>query len=72
VTRVQGGTVVTADSTGASPLPGSSVMITVALSTSDVEKLVWAQTEGVLLLTVENKDTDESTSQYTTGKVVLR
>lgn len=72
VTRVQGGTAVTADATGTSPLPGSSVMITVALATSDVEKLVWAQTEGVLLLTVENKDTDESTSQYTTGKVVLR
>jgi hypothetical protein len=26
----------------------------------------------VLLLTVENKDTDDSSSQYTNGKVVLR
>jgi pilus assembly protein CpaB len=72
VTRVQGGTVPTTDATGISPLPGSSVMVTVALSTSDVEKLVWAQTEGVLLLTVENSDTDDSTSRYTTGQVVLR
>jgi hypothetical protein len=47
-------------------------MITVALVTSDVEKLTWAQSQGVLLLTVENKDTDDSSSQYTSGKVVLR
>jgi Flp pilus assembly protein CpaB len=72
VTRVQGGTVVTTDSTGASPLPGSSVMITVALSTADVEKLVWAQGAGTLTLVVENKDTDDSNSQYTTAKVVLK
>jgi Flp pilus assembly protein CpaB len=72
VTRVQGGTVPAADASGSSPLPASSVMITVALSTSDIEKLTWAQSAGALLLTVENKDTDDSSSQYTTGKVVLR
>lgn len=72
VTRVQGAAVATTDASGTSPLPASSVMITVALTTADVEKLTWAQTEGVLLLTVENKDTDDSSSQYTTGKVVLR
>ena len=72
VTRVQGGTVPAADASGSSPLPASSVMITVALSTSDIEKLTWAQSAGALLLTVENKDTDDSSSQYTNGKVVLR
>jgi Flp pilus assembly protein CpaB len=72
VTRVQGGTVPAADASVSSPLPGGSVMITVALSTSDIEKLTWAQSAGPLLLTVENKDTDDSSSQYTNGKVVLR
>jgi pilus assembly protein CpaB len=72
VTRVQGATVPAAEAAGSSPLPSSSVMITVALSASDIEKLTWAQSEGALLLTVENKDADDSTSQYTTGKVVLR
>ena len=72
VTRVQGGTVSVADASGSSPLPESSVMITVALSTSDIEKLTWAQSAGPLLLTVENKDADDSSSQYTNGKVVLR
>ena len=72
VTRVQGATVPATDAAGVSPLPASSVMITLALSTSDVEKLTWAQSEGALLLTVQNKDTDDSSSQYTNGKVVLR
>jgi Flp pilus assembly protein CpaB len=72
VTRVQGGTVPAADASGTSPLPAGSVMITVALSTSDIEKLIWAQSAGPLMLTVENKDTDDSSSQYTNGKVVLR
>jgi Flp pilus assembly protein CpaB len=72
VTRVQGSTVPAVDAAGSAVLPTSSVMITVALVTSDVEKLSWAQSQGSLLLTVENKDTDDSTSQYTNGKVVLR
>jgi Flp pilus assembly protein CpaB len=72
VTRVQGGTVPAADASGTNPAPATSVMITVALSTSDIEKLTWAQSAGPLWLTVENKDTDDSSSQYTNGKVVLR
>jgi len=72
VTRVQGGTVPVADASGSSPLPGGSVMITVALSTSDIEKLIWAESAGALMLAVENKDTDDSSSQYTNGNVVLR
>jgi len=47
-------------------------MITVALSTSDIEKLIWAESAGALMLAVENKDTDDSSSQYTNGQVVLR
>jgi hypothetical protein len=72
VTRVQGATVPASDASGANPLPASSVMLTVALNTSDVEKLTWAQNEGVLIISVENKDTDDSSSQYTVGKVVLK
>jgi Flp pilus assembly protein CpaB len=72
VTRVQGGAVPVTDSTGSNPLPASSVMVTVALNSSDIEKLSWAQSAGTLVLTVENKDTDDSSSQYTDGKVVLR
>jgi pilus assembly protein CpaB len=71
VTRVQGGVTVTTDAKGNSA-PAESVMLTVALLTSDVEKLIWAQAAGSLTLTVENKDTDDSSSQYTTGRVVLK
>ena len=72
VTRVQGGAVPVTDSTGSNQLPASSVMVTVALNSSDIEKLSWAQSAGALVLTVDNKDTDDSSSQYTNGKVVLR
>lgn len=72
VTRVQGATVVATESTGSSPLPDSSVIVTVALSTADIERLGWAQSAGTLVLAVENKDADDSSSQYTDGKVVLR
>ncbi len=75
VTRVQGGTApaaATATSAGTTPLPTTSVIVTVALTTPDIEKLTWAESAGTLVLAVENKDTDDSTSQYTDGKVVLR
>jgi pilus assembly protein CpaB len=72
VTRVQGATLPAADASGSSPLPAGSVVITVALMTSDIEKLTWAQSVGALLLTVENADADTSSSQYTNAKVVLR
>lgn len=72
VVRVQGGAVPATNASGASTLPDSSVMVTVALNSSDIEKLSWAQAAGSLVLTVENKDTDDSSSQYTDGKVVLR
>jgi pilus assembly protein CpaB len=71
VTRVVGGVTISADpKTNAAPSDG--VMITVALVTSDIEKLVWAQAAGSLTLTVENKDADDSSSQYTNSHVVLR
>jgi Flp pilus assembly protein CpaB len=73
VTRVQGGVVPAPDATGSSPLPADTPLwITVALNTSDIEKLVWAQAAGSMLLTVENKDADDSSSQYTNGKIALR
>ncbi len=72
VTRVQGGVAPVSETSGSSPAAAGSVTITVALSTSDVEKLAWAQLAGPLLLTVENTATDNSSSQYTNGKVVLR
>ena len=72
VTRVQGGIAPATDASGSSPAAAGSVTITVALSTSDIEKLTWAQLAGPLLLTVENAAADDSSSQYTNGKVVLR
>ncbi|MHB1011205.1 MAG: Flp pilus assembly protein CpaB [Propionibacteriaceae bacterium] len=73
VTRVQGGTApAAATSGGTTPLSTASLIVTVALHTSDIEKLAWAQSAGTLVLAVENTSTDDSTSQYTNGKVVLR
>jgi pilus assembly protein CpaB len=73
VTRVQGGIAPATDTSVSGPPAAGSVTITVALSTSDIEKLTWATATGApLMLTVENKDTDDSSSQYTNGKVVLR
>ncbi|MBI4901088.1 MAG: hypothetical protein HY829_11490 [Actinobacteria bacterium] len=75
VTRVQGG-VAPAAATSANgavtPVPSGSLIVTVALNTSDIEKLSWAQSAGTLVLAVQNKDTDDSGSQYTNAKVVLR
>ncbi len=71
VTRVQGGVTTTTDAKGNSA-PAEAVMLTVALITSDIERLTWAQAVGSLTLTVENKDTDDSSSQYTNGRVVLK
>lgn len=73
VTRVQGGAApAAATSGGTTALPTSSLIVTVALPTPDIEKLAWAQSAGTLVLAVENASTDSSTSQYTNGKVVLR
>ncbi len=72
VTRVQGGITVTPDEKSGGGAPASSVMITLALSVSDVEKLTWAQSTGTILLAVENPDTDDSQSQYTIGKTVMK
>lgn len=74
VTRVQGASVPASatSANGTSPSPNASVIVTVALNTSDIEKLTWAKSAGTLVLAVENKDTDDSSSQYTDGKVVLR
>jgi hypothetical protein len=71
VTRVVGGVTVTTDAKG-NAVPADSIMLTVALKTSDIEKLIWIQAAGAVTLTVENKDTDDSSSQYTTGRVVLK
>jgi pilus assembly protein CpaB len=71
VTRVQGGVTTTTDAKGNSA-PAEAVMLTVALITSDIERLTWAQAVGSLTMTVENKDTDDSSSQYTNGRVVLK
>ena len=74
VTQVQGATASATDASASSAgaVATGAVMITVALITSDVEKLTWAQSVGALMLTVETADTDASSSQYTNGKVALR
>jgi pilus assembly protein CpaB len=71
VTRVTGGVTITTDAKG-NNTPSESVMLTLALVTSDVEKLLWAQAAGLMTLTVENKDTVDTSSQYTNGRVVLK
>lgn len=72
VTRVQGGITVTTDAKAGNSAPASSVMVTLALSVNDVEKFTWAQNAGQILLAVENADTDDSQSQYTVGKSVMK
>lgn len=75
VTRVQGGVSATTDTktdAKTDTAPADSIMLTLALITSDIEKLTWGQGSGNLTLSVENKDADDSSSQYTNGSVVLR
>lgn len=51
--------------------PVSTIMVTLALTTPDIEKLVWGQEWGSVWLTLEPKDADEKGSRVVNGKVVF-
>jgi pilus assembly protein CpaB len=49
-----------------------SITITVAVDANQAEKLAWLLTQNIpLYLTIQNADTDDSKSKYTTAKVVF-
>ncbi len=70
VTRVQGG-VVSPDTASASAAaeaaPNGSVLVTVALSAADTEKLVWAIESGSVYLAAQTDTTDVSAVESATG-----
>ncbi len=74
VVSVQQGTVVTPNKTAAdAPTdPVSAVMVTLALSTPDVEKVVWGQEFGTVWLTLETKKADERGSRPVDGSIVFK
>jgi pilus assembly protein CpaB len=51
--------------------PASTIMVTLALTTPDIEKVVWGQEWGSVWLTLEPKDADETGSRIVNGKVVF-
>lgn len=72
VTGVQEGeTVASAESADAPAEPASTIMVTLALTTPNVEKVVWGQEWGSVWLTLEPKDADEGGSRTVNGKVVF-
>ncbi len=79
VTRVQGG-LTPPEPTEASgqaepaptptPAPGGSVMVTIALSAPDAEKVVWAQEHGSVWLSLEPTDAPEKGTRVVTEENV--
>ncbi|RNE62112.1 Flp pilus assembly protein CpaB [Cryobacterium tepidiphilum] len=51
--------------------PASTIMVTLALTTPDIEKLVWGQEWGSVWLTLEPEDANEKGSRVVNGKVVF-
>ncbi|WOP17748.1 Flp pilus assembly protein CpaB [Raineyella sp. LH-20] len=75
VTRVQGGvqsSAKTAAGTAAAVQPSSApevkVMVTLAVSTHDAEKVVWAAEHGSIWLSLQNKATDTTGSSTVTSE----
>jgi len=72
VTAVQEGeTTAPAQAADAPTQPVDTIMVTLALTTPDVEKLVWGQEWGSVWLTLEPKDADEKGARIVNGKVVF-
>ncbi len=77
VTRVQGAVIPASttkkDGETQQAAPSDGVLVTVAVTTAQAEKLAWGQAMGTyMLVSVQNKDTDTSSSKTTTGKVVYQ
>lgn len=75
VTAVQGGSGASTNATTATPAKGAvvtgSVMVTIAVSVGDAEKIIWVQSQAKIYLAVETADTDISTSNSATGADVF-
>lgn len=75
VTAVQEGTMTSPakgqDGADAASEPVSSVMVTLARTTPDIEKLVWGQEFGSVWLTLENAKADETGSRIVDGNAVF-
>ena len=75
VTSVQAGTKTSPakgeEGADAASEPVSSVMVTLARSTLDIEKLVWGQTFGAVWLTLETEEADETGSRIVDGNAVF-
>jgi pilus assembly protein CpaB len=52
--------------------PADIVMVTLARSTADIEKLVWGQQFGTVWLTTETAKSDESGSRQANGNEVFK
>jgi Flp pilus assembly protein CpaB len=73
VTTVQqGSTTTTTKRTDATTEPVSVVMITLARTTPDIEKLVWGQKFGTVWLTIEPKTADEAGASAVDGNAVFQ
>jgi Flp pilus assembly protein CpaB len=71
VTAVQQGTTTQPGEADKPAEPVSAVMVTLAASTPQVEKIVWAQEFGVIWLTLEPEDADETGSRIVDGQVMF-
>ena len=72
VTAVQAGTTTPpAEGTGTAETSATSVMVTLARNTADIEKLVWGQEFGSVWLTIEPEGADQSGSRVVNGGVVF-
>lgn len=74
VVSVQQGTVVTPKkaATDAPADPVSAVMVTLARTTPDVEKLIWGQQFGTVWLTLETAKASETGSRAVNGSIVFQ
>jgi Flp pilus assembly protein CpaB len=73
VLSVQGGTtVVRGEGDAGSTDPVDALMVTVALTTPDIEVLVWGQQWGIVWLTLEPEDADESGGRTVDGTVIYQ
>jgi len=72
VTAVQQGSTTAAKGADKSTEPVSVVMVTLARTTPDIEKLVWGQEFGTVWLTIEPKAASETGSSVVDGSVVFQ
>jgi len=73
VTAVQQGTTTPQEKNSDAPSePADRVMVTLARTTADIEKIVWGQEFGSVWLTIEPKNANESGSRVVDGGTVFK